>query len=96
MPIVVFTYFCEGSSDRKFGKYVVSDISAKVGIDVTIKKALKKWFGIRKCTLGIVSFTQDNAWTTYREVHAFDVYIEKHINGTVYLWQNGDPLHVLY
>jgi hypothetical protein len=43
--------------------------------------------------IGILSYTQDNAWTTYREVHAFDTYVEVSESGKVRRWTKGDRLH---
>jgi hypothetical protein len=108
MPIITFTYFVRTNPTRQFGKYVSNvDLPDFVGLDVVIRSALIRTLNIERqvyytneepfadddVDLGILSYTQDNAWTTYREVHAFDMYIEVRDSGKTRRWTKGDRLH---
>jgi len=108
MPIVTFTYFVKSCHIRYFGKFVSSfDIPIDIGIDAYLRKELidtlnleSRIYGIGisydedDVDIGVLSYTEDNAWTTYREVHAFDTYIEVKPDGkSRRRWTNGDRLH---
>jgi hypothetical protein len=85
------------------------DIPCFTGIDEVIRTALIRTLNIERdvygiecdsfafaeddVDIGIISYTDDNAWTTYREVHAFDTYIEVRKNGKTRRWTKGDRLH---
>ena len=108
MPIIVFTYFVRANPTRHFGKYVSNlELPDNVGIDAIIRTELIRTLNIEKkvysvsgekytednVDIGIVSYTQDNAWTTYCEVHAFETYIEVRESGKMRRWTKGDRLH---
>jgi hypothetical protein len=107
MPIITFTYFVHQNPIRFFGKYVSNlDFPDSVGVDEPIRKELVKTlnressiYGIgTKYTeddvdIGVLSYSEDNAWTTYREVGAFDTYIEVISERRVRRWTNGDRLY---
>ena len=107
MPIVTFTYFVQSCPTRFFGKYVSSfDIPIDIGIDAHLRKELihtlnlESWiygtglyYDVDDVDIGVLSYTEDNAWTTYREVHAFDTYIEVKSNGNgCRRWTQGNRL----
>jgi len=106
MPIIAFTYFVRSNPTRYFGKYVSNvELPNSVGLDAVIRSALIRTLNIERdvygievrpytedeVDIGILSYTEDNAWTTYREVHAFDTYIE--VSGKTRRWTMGDRLH---
>jgi hypothetical protein len=108
MPIIAFTYFVRSNPKRYFGKYVSNlEIPFCVGIDTFVRSALIRTLNIEKdvysvsgekyteddVDIGILSYTEDNAWTTYREVHAFETYIEVLESGKTRRWTMGDRLH---
>jgi hypothetical protein len=110
MPIITFTYFVRRCPTRFFGKYVSNiDLPASLGIDVPVRKELVKTLNLENrvyaiestyteddVDIGVLSYTDDNAWTTYREVHAFDTYIEVKPNGKTRRWTMGDRLRKRY
>jgi len=108
MPIITFTYFVRTNPTRHFGKYVSNrDLPIGFGIDEVVRYALIQTLNIEQkvysmegesyskddVDVGILSYTEDNAWTTYREVCAFDMYIEVRENGKTRRWVNGERLH---
>jgi hypothetical protein len=108
MPIITFTYFVKTDPTRHFGKFVSpEDLPHDIGLDATIREHLVRTLNIENkvydiwglpyseddVDVGIVAYTQDNAWTTYREVNAFDTYIEVCESGKTRRWTKGDRLH---
>lgn len=108
MPIITFLYLVGNNPTRHFGKYVSNrELPDFIGLDVVIRNALirtlnieQKVYGIggapyseHDVDVGILSYTQDNAWTTYREVYLFDTYIEVSEKGKTRRWTMGDRLH---
>lgn len=109
MPIITFLYYLPDSAFPHFGKFVSNpDLPECTGIDTVVRKELvrllkieNKVHNLRRGTylssndvhVGILSYTQDNAWTTYREVSAFDVYIEIRENGKYRRWINRERLY---
>lgn len=92
MPIVTFTYFLENDPTRYFGKYVTPDYPQNEGIDRWILGDVVKTIHLFQdltlqpkihptdVVLGILNYTESNDWTTYREVTAFDMYIEQYFS----------------
>jgi hypothetical protein len=108
MPIIVFTYFVRSNPKRYFGKYVCNlELPSVVGIDNVVRRALIRTLNIERdvygvggnlfteddIDIGILSYTEDNAWTTYHEVRVFDTYIEVLESGKTRRWTMGDRLH---
>lgn len=108
MPIITFIYFVRTNPARHFGKFVIDeDMPYDTGLDAIVRAHLIRTLNIEKrvydiegepyeeddVDIGILSYTQDNAWTTYREVNAFDMYIEVKLNGKTRRWTKGDRLH---
>ena len=109
MPIITFLYYVRANPKRHFGKYVSNvELPNGFGIDEVVRYALVRTLNIEQrvydvgrgesysiddVDIGILSYTEDNAWTTYREVNAFDTYIEVRENGKTRRWTKGDRLH---
>lgn len=102
MPIITFIYYFPNDSSRYFGKFVSNrDLPEYTGIDAVVRNELVRFLNILEgepykeydVDVGILSYTQDNAWTTYREVSAFDAYIEVRENGKYRRWSKGDRLY---
>ena len=102
MPIITFLYYLPNNASPHFGKFVSNpELSEYTGIDAVVRKELVRLLNILEgepyqeddVHVGILSYTQDNAWTTYREVSAFDAYIEVRENGKYRRWSKGDRLY---
>jgi hypothetical protein len=106
MPIITFLYYLPNNTSPHFGKFVSNpDLPEYTGIDSVVRKELVRLLNIENKVysvepyqeddvhVGILSYTQDNAWTTYREVSAFDAYIEIRENGKYRRWTKGERLY---